>query len=122
MKIGIVASQSLNNLVAKSSWGGYNFEVRVDDALRKSVYNLFAGYFTQVTLVSDASKFKGLDVLVYCDYSVTGLNTLLEIILKERKSDFVIADYRQEGHIAYREPVWVGLVGGASLFLAVPVL
>lgn len=122
MKVGIVASQSLSNCVVKSHWGDYNFEVRVDEALRKMVYDLFACYFTEVTLVSDVRKPEGLDALVYCDYSVTGLNTLLEIIFKERESNFVIADYRQEGHIAYREPVWAQLEGGASLGLATPMI
>lgn len=122
MKIGIVASQSLNNSVAKTTWGGYNFEVRVDETLQKSIYELFSCYYTQVTMVTDASKFEGLDALVYCDYSATGLNTLLKIMIKESRNDFVIADYRQEGQIAYREPIWAQLEGGATLGLATPII
>jgi len=122
MKIGIVASQSLKKSVAKTTWGGYNFEVRVDETLQKSIYDLFACYFTQVTMVTDASKFEGLDALVYCDYSATGLNTLLKITIKESRNDFVIADYRQEGQIAYSEPIWAQLEGGATLGLATPII
>ncbi|MBW2557949.1 MAG: hypothetical protein JRD69_03800, partial [Deltaproteobacteria bacterium] len=122
MKIGIIVSQSLNNHFVKSNLGGFTAVVRVDETLQKSIYDLFACYFTQVAIVSDASKFEGLDALVYCDYSVTGLNTLLKIMIKDSKSDFVIADYRQEGHIAYSEPGWLGFVGGLTLFLATPVL
>jgi S1-C subfamily serine protease len=122
MKIGIVASQSLKYSVAKSNLGNFNAEVRVDETLRKSVYDLFACYFTQVTLVSDDSKFEGIDALVYCDYSVKGLTTLLEIMLKERKSDVIIADYRQEGSIMYREPFWWQVEGGITLGLATPII
>ena len=125
MKIGIVISQSLKNSVAKSNLGSFNAEVRVDEALRKSVYDLFACYFTQVTFVSDASKFDGIDALVYCDYSVKGLTTLLEIMLKERKSDFVIADYRQEGSIMYSGTGSLKMmyfVGGLTLGLATPII
>jgi len=123
MKIGIVVSQSLKNFVVKSSLGyvgDFNAEVRVDEVLRKSVYDLFACYFTQVTLVSDASKLEELDALVYYDYSVKGLTTLLEIMLKERKSDFVIADYRQEGGIMYQPPKLGAALGAGTLGLATP--
>src|SRR5450756_2520211 len=78
MKIGIVVSQSLKNSVTKTTVEGFNFEVRVDEILQKSIYDLFACYYTQVTMLTDASKLEGLDALVYGDYSVNGLNTLLE--------------------------------------------
>ncbi len=122
MKIGIIVSQSLNNHFVKSNLGGFNAVVRVDETLQESIYDLFACYFTQVTIVNNADKLENVDALVYCDYSVNGFNTLLEIILKDRKSNSVIADYKQAGFINYREPVWVGLVGGATLFLTIPVL
>lgn len=122
MKIGIPVSQSLNNNFVKSQLGGFNAVVRVDETLQKSIYDLFACYFTQVTIVNNADKLKDVDALVYCNYSVNGFNTLLEIILKDQKSNSVIADYKQPGIIHYIEPVWVGLVGGGTLFLAIPVL
>ena len=122
MKIGVVASQSLKNSVTKTTVEGFNFEVRVDETLQKSIYDLFACYYTQVTMLTDASKLEGLDALVYGDYSVNGLNTLLEIVLKDHKSNSVFANYKQAGVIDYRQPVWVPLVGGGTLFLAIPVL
>jgi hypothetical protein len=73
-----------------------------------------------VTLVSDASKLEELDALVYCNYSVKGLTTLLEIILKECKSDFVIADYRQEGGIMYKPPASATALGAGTLGLGTP--
>ena len=122
MKIGVVASQSLKNSFTKASVRGFNFEVRVDETLQKSIYDLFACYYTQVTMLTDASKLEGLDALVYGDYSVNGHNTLLEIVLKDNKSNSVFANYKQAGVIDYHEPVWVTLVGGGTLFLAIPVL
>ena len=122
MKIGVVASQSLKNSVTKTNVRGFNFEVRVDETLQKSIYDLFACYYTQVTMLTDASKSEGLDALVYADYSVNGHNTLLEIVLKDHKSNSVFANYKQAGVIDYHEPVWVTLVGGGTLFLAIPVL
>jgi len=122
MKIGVVASQSLKNSVVKTTLDFYNFEVRVDETLQKSIYDLFSCYYTQVTMVTDASKFEGLDALVYCDYSATGLNTLLKIMIKESRNNFVIADYRQEGYIAYRKPFWADVEGGGTLGLATPMI
>lgn len=73
-------------------------------------------------MLTDANKLEGLDALVYGDYSVNGLNTLLEIVLKDHKNNSVFANYKQAGVIDYRQPVWVPLVGGGTLFLAIPVL
>ncbi len=123
MKIGIVVSHSLNNCVVKSSLGyagDFNAEIRVDETLRKLVHDLFACYFTQVTLVSDTGKFEELDALVYCDYSVKGLTTLLGITLNERKNDFVIADYKQEGSIMYQPPKLGTALGAGTLGLGTP--
>lgn len=124
IRIGIVETQNLKSWRASYKTGNYDIKVRLDEALRKSVYDLMSCHFKEVRFVKDIRDSESIDVFTYCKYVTDGQNKLLEISLKDNKENRDIKSYTHSAPIVYSHPSStraLGIITGVTLGLTAPI-